>query len=81
MNLASIIKEAPDTVYYLGLVNDKNITSEWEVTSDLNWAKIQADDYSKRHNADDISVIKVLPGEKIGGGHNKVVHQIKATKS
>ena len=77
MKLANIIQEAPDDVYYLGLVNGKKITSQWEVTSDLSWAKKQADAYSKKHSADDISVIKILPGEKIGGGHNKVVYKIK----
>ena len=77
MKLANIVQEAPDDVYYLGLVNGKKITSDWKVTSDLTWAKNQAKQYSKKHSGDDISVIEILPGAKIGGGNNKVVYKIK----
>lgn len=78
LELAGVVKESSDTIFYLGLVNGKNITSEWQVTSDINWAKKQAEMYSMHHDTDDIAVIEVLPGTKIGDGRNKIVHQIKA---
>ena len=81
MRLLKELTEAPDDIYYLGLVNGKKITSDWKVTSDLKWAKNQAKQYSKKHSGDDISVIEILPGAKIGGGNNKVVYKIKGRVS